>query len=101
GPGGPALELPAVGNAVWLTNELLARRDLAGVWLKRGPSRPSEIRSAHRGPIDETKEDVREGDDRRGPAQGIAHRGGHQRGRGGAGQAEGASDASPSRPAAR
>jgi transposase len=37
---------------------LPARPDLAGVWLERGPSRPSEIRSAHRGPIDETKEDA-------------------------------------------
>src|SRR5207245_11158834 len=43
----------------WLSNELLARRDLAGVWLKRGPrTERTEIRSAHRGPIHETKEDA-------------------------------------------
>jgi hypothetical protein len=37
-------------SVVWLSNELLARRDLAVVWLERGTrARRSEIRSAHRG----------------------------------------------------
>jgi hypothetical protein len=48
-PGRPALYVPAVGNADWLSNEVLAGRDLAVVWLKRGASAPTEIRSAHRG----------------------------------------------------
>jgi Transposase len=50
--------VPAVGFAVWLSNELPARRDLTGVWLERGArARRSEIRSAHRGLDERDQED--------------------------------------------
>jgi hypothetical protein len=52
GLGGLALYVPAVGMSDWFSNELLIRRDLAGVWLKRGATaRTFRIRSAHSGPI--------------------------------------------------
>jgi hypothetical protein len=50
GLGGLALYVPAVGMSDWLSNELLIRRDLTGVWLKRGATaRSFRIRSAHPG----------------------------------------------------
>jgi transposase len=41
--------VPAVEVIDWLSNEMLACRVLAGVWLKRGSRTELEIRSAHRG----------------------------------------------------
>ncbi len=55
-----ALEMPAVGaSADWLSNDLLAVGDLAGVWLERGPS-VTDLKSGVPTPVpnDDTKETV-------------------------------------------
>jgi hypothetical protein len=58
GPGELALDVPAVGFAVWFSNESLTCRDLTGVWLERGArARRSEIRSARRGLDERDQED--------------------------------------------